>query len=204
MRHTEEFWKGQFGDAYNLRQANMVESNTVLFARILANMDYVESVLELGCGTGMNMRALHTLLPQAALDGVEVNEQAVKKCMVGTVHNCSIADFGRMHDEAINPRQWDLVLTKGVLIHMHPQELPAVYRLMHNASRRYILLAEYYNPTPVEVPYRGNAGVLWKRDFAGELMDRHPNVKLIDTGFAYHRGTYPQDDITWFLLEKNR
>ena len=25
---------------------------------------------------------------------------------------------------------------------------------------------------------------------------------IIDYGFAYHRGIYPQDDITWFLLEK--
>jgi hypothetical protein len=52
------------------------------------------------------------------------------------------------------------------------------------------------------VPYRGNQERLFKRDFAGELMDRH-GLKLVNYGFAYHRDNYhPQDDITWFLLEK--
>ena len=34
-------------------------------------------------------------------------------------------------------------------------------------------------------------------------MDRHPSLSLIDYGFAYRRDpTFPQDDITWFLMEK--
>ena len=27
-------------------------------------------------------------------------------------------------------------------------------------------------------------------------------IKLIDYGFVYHQDKYPQDDITWFLLQK--
>jgi spore coat polysaccharide biosynthesis protein SpsF len=72
---------------------------------------------------------------------------------------------------------------------------------MHELSNKYILVAEYYNPTPVEVPYRGYSGKLFKRDFAGELIDRH-KMKLLDYGFVYHRDTHPQDDVTWFLLSK--
>ena len=64
-------------------------------------------------------------------------------------------------------------------------------------------VAEYYNPSPVELPYRGHEGKLFKRDFAGELMDRHSTLTLVDYGFAYHRDNcFPQDDLTWFLLEK--
>ena len=41
------------------------------------------------------------------------------------------------------------------------------------------------------------------RDFAGEIMDRHPQLQLVDYGFAYRRDpNFPQDDITWFLMEK--
>ena len=54
----------------------------------------------------------------------------------------------------------------------------------------------------VTVNYRGNSDRLFKRDFAGELMDRYP-LRLIAYGFSYHRDNYfPQDDSTWFLLEK--
>jgi spore coat polysaccharide biosynthesis protein SpsF len=44
---------------------------------------------------------------------------------------------------------------------------------------------------------------LFKRDFAGEMMDRYPDLKLLDYGFVYHRDpAFPDDDITWFLMEK--
>jgi spore coat polysaccharide biosynthesis protein SpsF len=44
---------------------------------------------------------------------------------------------------------------------------------------------------------------LFKRDFAGEIMERHPQMQLVDYGFSYRRDpNFPQDDITWFLMER--
>ena len=51
----------------------------------------------------------------------------------------------------------------------------------------FIGLVEYYNPTPVEVEYRGHVQKLFKRDFAGEMLDRFPDLTLVHYGFAYHR-----------------
>ena len=34
-------------------------------------------------------------------------------------------------------------------------------------------------------------------------MDKYSNVNLVNYGFKYHRdNNFPQDDLTWFLLEK--
>ena len=34
-------------------------------------------------------------------------------------------------------------------------------------------------------------------------MDRYPQMRLVDYGFVYRRDpNFPQDDITWFLMEK--
>jgi pseudaminic acid biosynthesis-associated methylase len=75
---------------------------------------------------------------------------------------------------------------------------------MYRAATRYLLVAEYYSPKPVEIPYRGHTGKLFKRDFAGELLDRYPALRLVDYGFVYHRDSlFPQDDTNWFLLEKS-
>jgi len=63
-------------------------------------------------------------------------------------------------------------------------------------------VCEYYNPSPVSVPYRGHQDRLFKRDFAGDLIEGY-GLKLVDYGFIYKRDTWaPQDDVTWFLLEK--
>ncbi|WP_293073175.1 pseudaminic acid biosynthesis-associated methylase [Moorena sp. SIO4A5] len=90
------------------------------------------------------------------------------------------------------------------MIHINPDKLAQVYRLLYESSNRYICISEYYNPTPVELNYRGHQGKLFKRDFAGELMDQFDDLRLLDYGFVYHRDNqFPQDDTTWFLLEKN-
>jgi spore coat polysaccharide biosynthesis protein SpsF len=98
---------------------------------------------------------------------------------------------------------WNLVLIKGVLIHMNPDVLNQVYDKLVASTDRYLMIAEYYNPAPVAIPYRGHTDRLFKRDFAGEIMERHPSMQLVDYGFAYRRDpNFPQDDITWFLMEK--
>jgi spore coat polysaccharide biosynthesis protein SpsF len=103
----------------------------------------------------------------------------------------------------VNPPICDLVLIKGVLIHLNPEVLPEVYDKLVAAARRWLLVVEYYNPTPVAVAYRNHAERLFKRDFAGEIMDRHPEMQLVDYGFSYRRDPqFPQDDITWFLMER--
>ena len=112
------------------------------------------------------------------------------------VHNSSILDF-------TPARHWDLTLIKRVLIHINPEVLLQVYDKLFAACGRYLMVAEYYNPAPVAIPYRGRSDRLFKRDFAGEIMDRHPQLQLVDYGFDYRRDpNFPQDDITWFLMEK--
>jgi len=77
-----------------------------------------------------------------------------------------------------------------------------VYENLVYGSDRYVLVAEYYNPSPTTINYRGHTERLFKRDFAGELIDNYGR-KLVDYGFIYKRDNWaPQDDINWFLLEK--
>jgi spore coat polysaccharide biosynthesis protein SpsF len=97
----------------------------------------------------------------------------------------------------------DLALIKGVLIHLNPDSLPAAYDALAAASRRHVMICEYYNPVPVAIPYRGHEDRLFKRDFCGEFMDRHPDFALADYGFVYRRDpAFPLDDVTWFLLTR--
>jgi pseudaminic acid biosynthesis-associated methylase len=99
--------------------------------------------------------------------------------------------------------RYELVLIKGVLIHINPEMLPATYQKLYDAAKRWLLICEYYNPSPMAIPYRGHSDRLFKRDFAGDMLDRYPDLRLVDYGFAYRRDTaFPQDDITWFLMEK--
>ncbi len=198
----EEFWAGEFGDAYvdRAKDAKFVASDTAFFSEILRRTSNVESVLELGANVGLNLLAIRNLKPDARLSAVEINAKAVQhleKIAGVKVYKQSIFEF-----TPSSPAEF--VFTKGVLIHLSPEKLGQVYDLMYKSSSRYICVAEYYSPIPVEVPlYRGHANKLYKRDFAGEILDRYPDLRLVDYGFAYRRDqNFRQDDLNWFLLEK--
>jgi spore coat polysaccharide biosynthesis protein SpsF len=198
----ESFWAGEFGNEYIKRNAGdqLVANNIFLFSNILKRTDNIQSLLEFGANIGLNLKAIRAILPKAQLSGIEINQLAADELEswgeVDEIYRQSILDFQP-------PKLWDLVLIKTVLIHINPSHLNLVYDALFQSSRRYILVVEYYNPSPVEVTYRGHSARLFKRDFAGELLDRFPLLRLVDYGFVYKRDpNFPQDDCTWFLLEK--
>lgn len=196
----EKFWAGDFGDEYIARntQPQLFSSNLALFSRIFGNTRKIQSLIELGANVGLNLKAISHLFPGVDLAAVEINEKAaqyLQSSLDAKVYHESILNF-------VPDRKYDVALVKTVMIHIAPEFLPKVYELLYRSSGRYICVVEYYNPTPVEVTYRGHSERLFKRDFAGEILDRYPDLRLVDYGFVYHRGSFPQDDVTWFLLEK--
>ncbi|WP_309091610.1 pseudaminic acid biosynthesis-associated methylase [Phenylobacterium sp.] len=198
----EAFWAGEFGTDYIERNQGdrLLASNLNFFAKALNGARGLSSCIEFGANIGMNLKALKLLYPELDMSAIEINADAARELKAllpeQQVYNTSILEFTPQ-------RSYDLTLIKGVLIHLNPDVLPEVYDKLVEAAGRYLLVAEYYNPSPVAIPYRGHGDRLFKRDFAGEIMDRHPQMKLVDYGFAYRNDpSFPQDDITWFLMEK--
>jgi pseudaminic acid biosynthesis-associated methylase len=198
----EEFWASSFGTEYIGRNDSnqLLASNLNFFAKALNQAGKISSCLEFGANIGMNLKALQLLYPGVVLKGIEINADAAKSLrdLVGhkNVYEGSIFDYP-VTDKV------DVSLIKGVLIHINPDMLNVVYENLYQASNRYILVCEYYNPSPVAIPYRGHTDRLFKRDFAGEMLDKYTDLSLIDYGFSYRRDpAFPQDDITWFLMEK--
>jgi pseudaminic acid biosynthesis-associated methylase len=198
----EHFWAGEFGDAYIGRNNSeqLLASNINFFSTALRRLGKLASCIEFGANVGMNLRSLKMLFPGALMQGIEINSSAVMELaqVIGSdnVHNCSVFDVNIT-------RKAQLSFTKGLLIHINPDHLEDVYKKLYEASERFILVAEYYNPSPVAIPYRGHDERLFKRDFAGEMLEKYPDLTLVDYGFSYRRDpAFPQDDINWFLMEK--
>lgn len=202
MDKQEIFWAGKFGEQYTGRNQgdHIIASNKIFFSRTLGRcQEKIDSILELGANCGLNLLALQSMFPKATLKGVEINKIAYEELrkLPGVM---SVQTS--LYDLPVS-ETYDLVFTKGVLIHLNPDRLSEAYDKLFNLSNRYILIAEYYNPTPLEVPYRDQEGVLFKRDFAAEIIKKFPTLALLEYGFCYHADVEcPQDDITWFLLEK--
>ncbi len=196
----EEFWAGDFGNEYVERSSSdeFVVDNVAIWSRMLRCAGNVSSMIELGCNVGLNLRALASLKPSLKLSAVEINEVAAARARALQVADITL---GTVVNKIELPPA-DLTFTSGVLIHINPDCLPAVYENLVNLSNRYVLISEYYNPTPVTVEYRGHTDRIFKRDFAGELIDNY-GLELVDYGFVYRRDHWAaRDDSNWFLLQK--
>lgn len=201
LTEQEKFWAEQFGNEYISRNRDQQEilNNRALFSKILNSAKRVNSIIEIGANIGLNLHALRNLIPNVELAAIEINSDAcdkLKKLDNINIYNQSVLDFQ-------SKDKYDFVLSKGVLIHINPEKLQQVYDLMYKLSSKYICIVEYYNSSPISLNYRGHMNRLFKRDFAGEVLDKFNDLSLVDYGFVYHRDKqFPQDDLTYFLLEK--
>ena len=198
----ENFWANEFGRDYVSRNnsESLHASNLSFFSNALRQTRNIKNCIEIGANIGMNLKTLKLLFPSIDLHAIEINTHATK-ILAETIPAKNITNNSILNIN-IN-KKWDLVLSKGVLIHINPNNLDDVYKKMYDLSNKYILIGEYYNPTPVAINYREHEDRLFKRDFAGEMIDKFPDLVLLDYGFCYYRdNNFSQDDITWFLLEK--
>jgi pseudaminic acid biosynthesis-associated methylase len=201
LTEQEHFWAGSFGTSYTDRNSSDNQKSDALQALAIEIKNVtrpIASVLELGANMGLNIRALQALLPNADFAGVEINRDASERLKLtgAKVFNQSLLDFD-------TKLKYDLVVIRGVLIHLDPDMLSIAYEKIASHSKKYVLIAEYYNPVPVALSYHGQENRLFKRDFAGEFMAAHNDFVLRDYGFHYRKGHYFGDDLTWFLLERN-
>jgi pseudaminic acid biosynthesis-associated methylase len=198
----EDFWAGQFGVEYIERNASdkLLASNLNFFAQALRRAGKIDTCVEFGANIGMNLHALKLLYPDMTQKAVEINPKAAE--ILGKFLGDAHVFHGSIFDYPVTSTN-SLSLIKGVLIHVNPDMLQVTYQKIFDASHKWVLVCEYYNPSPAAISYRGHSDRLFKRDFAGEMLEKFRKLKLVDYGFVYRNDpAFPQDDITWFLMEK--
>jgi len=169
------------GDDYLTRNRIAWGTRTPFWARILPRFQPVD-ILEVGCNLGANLLAIRSLkeYPFGRLCGADINDKAIREAWKAslTVDKCAAIDLL----DHYGPKQFDLVFTSGVLIHVPPKEILRVMSQIKQVSRRYVLAIEYADKLEVEVTYRGEKELLWRRPY-GALYDAM-NLNLVEEGEA--------------------
>jgi len=195
----EKFWKGDFGKEYISRN-KLVNKFKFIGKNLINNKVNIKSAIELGSNIGLNLDTIKRIYPKIKTFGIEINDSAfniLKKKHLAS--NSSILEFS-------TKEKFDLVITCLVLIHQNPKTLNEIYEKMYELTKKYIYIAEYFNPTPVTITYRGYKNKLFKRDFAKEIWNKYPKLRLINYGFhwsedpSFKKNTC--DNETWFLFQK--
>ena len=162
--------------------------------------DLPASILEVGCNVGINLRALKDLVG-ADLFGVEPNDRAREQVVADGVLPAENVFAGTADALPLDDGAVEMSFTTGVLIHVPPGELPAAMDELHRVSSKYILMSEYFADQPEQKTYRGQDGLLFKRDFGAMMLERHPDLRVVDYGFLWKQAG-ASDSGNWWLFAK--
>lgn len=193
----EQLWAGEFGTAYIDRNRGLDERRVTFWTDLIRGSG-IRSVLEIGCGQGANLKPIATLLDPHDVWGVDVNEDALALARLHAPGVNVVASRARrlpFRDDLA-----DLAFTVGVLIHQPETTLPIVMAEIVRCSARFVLWAEYHAPATEEVPYHGETGALYRRDYGALYGELFPELAVIREGFLAPDDGF--DRVTWQLLEK--
>jgi pseudaminic acid biosynthesis-associated methylase len=199
-------WTGEFGEKYierNSLEDWKIPYGMEAFRRMLGGVSF-ESILEVGSNVGLNLHFISNITEgRTKLYAVEPNKKAFEMLIssqnglkLEKAFNCDAFKIP-LADESI-----DLVFTAGVLIHIHPNDLLKAMSEIVRVSKRYVLCMEYFSHQPEEILYRGQKGLLFKRDFGSFYLDNFPQLKCLNYGFLWKKEFPIFDDMTWWLFEK--
>jgi pseudaminic acid biosynthesis-associated methylase len=199
LGRLEDLWRGSFGREYTDRNAAVCDARASFWRDLLLGFS-VESVLEVGCNVGLNLRWIAPLVRSQRVTGVDVNAYALaqlRTAMPAVPAAVAVARALPFRDGA-----FDVVLTVGVLIHLEPATLPAAMTEIVRCARRYVLCGEYFAPSLTEVVYRGQRGALYKQDYGTRYRELFPELTLRRHGRLTRNEGF--DDVTYWLFEKTR
>ena len=185
-----DIWKGDFGKTYTDRNLSTAEDidqiyesifgikKSDLFGQFLPDQLLSSgSVLEVGCNIGNSLKNLQRVKPDLNFYGVEPMTYAVTQA-----HELNPKmNFSRGTTFALPFRKnsFDLVMTNGVLIHIHPSHLPFAMKEIYRCTRRYIFFHEYFSETVEEIKYHGHKELLWKMNYQECYQKCFPDLECL-------------------------
>jgi pseudaminic acid biosynthesis-associated methylase len=193
----EQLWAGRFGDDYVDRNTSAHEYRQSFWSTMLTRYP-CRSVLEVGCNTGANLRWIAPIVGAPGTNGVDVNHKALATLRKDLPDVNAV--WAPARELPFPDSRFELVFTMGVLIHQPDTTLPMVMSEMVRCSRRYVMCGEYHANSTVEVPYRGQTGALFKRDYGRLFTDTFPSLEILETSFLGRDEGW--DDVTVWLFAR--
>lgn len=200
----ESFWKNQIESEYALDNSKFdLDLGCRAWQSMLKSIDLnsITTFLDCGSNVGRNVGFLNKVIPDASANIIELASKPFASCTSSFKIEKSF--LGAIKDASFDAR-FDLVFSCGVLIHVNPDDLLRSMERMYDLSDRYILIAEYFNRTPISIDYRGSSDKLFKLDF-GKLFLENFKCITVDYGFLWGFEYEPAgfDDVTFWLFEKS-
>ena len=180
MQYNEEFWN-KYADE---NESRYNEEFAKYLRDLASSLPGVQSILEIGCGTGIDLRLFSDSFQ---LHGIDLNEHALEIAK----EKLSFADFQKENITKLSfeDSSIDFVFTHGLMNYLDDDVLEKGIAEMFRASKRWIMHCEKYEKTEkrIDVNHKfRNMGEKWldyKIKFVSDV-DLHEDYGQEQTRFT--------------------
>ena len=197
QEQLEELWAGEFGDAYLHRNIEAAAGRESYWKEFLDRFP-ISNVLEVGCTQGDNLVHFGGHLDNNQMAGLDVNATVLESLQTNLPGIRAVKGVAR--SMPFDDREFELVFTVGLLIHIPDDALRDVMAEMIRCSGRYVYAGEYHSDEPTTIRYRDHDDILFKRDYGQLFQDWFPQLRLVDQGYLTKDDGF--DRVTWVILER--
>ena len=141
MSYNEEFW-----NKYSDENESKYNEEFAKFTRDLATSLRCTSVLEIGCGTGIDLRLFSDTFQ---IHGIDLNDKALKIAQ----EKMPTGDFrkGNINKLPFEDSSIDFVFTHGLMNYLNEETIEQGVAEMFRVSGKYIMNCEKFEETETEI-----------------------------------------------------
>ena len=169
MKYNSDLWNEYTDENQESIQESL--SNFVYNASLVLG---AKKILEVGCNIGNNLNSFPS---DFCVFGMDMNEKALEKAKLRYPN----FDFkqGSITKIPFEDNYFDLVFTRGVLIHIHPDDVKTAMKELLRVSSKWIFNLEYFGEDNKMIKWKRGDDLLWYRDMEKRWIEL--GVKVISS-----------------------
>jgi len=197
LEKMSDFFESRL-DGYDHYMMTNIESADKFYPFTAEQLPTAENchILDLGCGTGLELREYFTLNPSAKITGIDLSQGMLAELKRKFVNKDITLILGSYFDVPLGENVFDAAVSVESLHHFTKEEKIALYSKLHSAlkDKGYFILTDYFSLSDEEEQkHRQNLLALKAEQgitddefyhYDTPLTVNHESEALIEAGFA--------------------
>ena len=143
----KSFFSSDWRDGY-LDSENEIHPHRKLLLKKIIQTHSIDSILEVGCANGINLRMINKKIPGITLEGFDINKKALREG-VNILKRENITNIKLKHQSAKNlgsydTGRFDVVFCDAVLMYIGPNNIKQSLKEMVRISKKSVIICEQH------------------------------------------------------------
>tara|TARA_B100001142_G_scaffold296600_1_gene318397 strand:+ start:585 stop:1271 length:687 start_codon:yes stop_codon:yes gene_type:complete len=157
----------------------------------IASLKNNDSILEIGCAAGPNLRLLREKLPNSNLFGIDINNQAIREAQkyFGSMNDNKVFLSSRQahHLDIFEDKNFDVVFSQAVMVCIPPPTFNRTIEQILRVTKKTIIFNEYHKDGAVDGFFDQGR---WVYDYRSIIKKYYPDAVICINNTDFKGGSW--------------